>query len=221
MDIPVHALVQCKDGDFGHTTCLIVNPIHNVITHFVVNDRRIFGREHIVPISYISRTTEEIIIVDCDRSAILHMPSFIEYEFDRLDDVIPYREDHVYWPILVLEEAEAAMLHKASHQYKQIPVESLGIRRSMSVYAAAENEDGERTDQAYFGKVKAFVADPATGYVTHLVVHKVALTEPRDVMLPLKSIRKTNEEEVLLNLLSQEVDALPFLRVKSARGVCV
>ena len=218
MNIPLHALVHCTNGDFGHTTCLIVNPINDVITHFVVNDRRIFGREHIVPVSFITRTTEDSIILNCDRATLVHQPNFVEYEYDRLDDLMPYREDHVYWPIMLPDDAEMPLQNAC--EYEQVPVEALGIRRNMAVYVAAENEDGEKTAQAYFGKVKSFVADAHTGHITHLIAHKICLRGACDVTLPIKSIRKVDDDEVLLNLTSQEAEALPAIRVKNARIAC-
>jgi uncharacterized protein YrrD len=218
MNIPLHALVRCKDGDFGHTTCLIVNPITEAITHFVVNDRRIFGREHIVPVSFITTTTSDTVMVNCDRAALAHEPGFIEYEYDRLDDMMPYREDHVYWPIMVPEDLELQPLAQPPYAREMVAIETLGIRRNMAVYAAAENEDGERTAQVYFGKVKAFIADPCSGSITHLIVYKISLWGSHNAAIPVSDIRKIDMDEILLSLTDPEIDALPSINVKHPRA---
>jgi hypothetical protein len=212
MNIPLHTLVHCTDGPFGHTTCLIVNPINNVVTHFVVNNRRVLGHEHVVPVSFITSVTEDEIVLNCDRASLVHLPDFFEYRYDRLDDVIPSREDHIYWPMVVLEDEPQELSPKPP----QIPIAELGIQRGMAVYTAAENEDGERTDHSYFGQVVAFVADSQTGGVTHLVVRKGYLcgAERRDTVIPTSDILKHDSEKVELRLTKQEIEDMPLSRVK-------
>lgn len=218
MNIPLHTLVWCTDGGFGHTTCLIVNPVNDVITHFVVNDRRIFGVEHIVPVSFISKSTQDTIFVNCDHSTLVHLPNFNEYEFDRLDDTIPYREDHVYWPIIVPDDSPGELLQHTSCEHKQTPIEALSIRRNMSVYATAENEDGERTDRAYFGQVRSFLANVHTGNITHLLVRKMCVCSPNTAAVPVNSICKVEAEDVVLTLTGQEIESLPAICVKSVKA---
>jgi hypothetical protein len=220
MNIPLHTLVWCTDGGFGHTTCLIVNPVNDVTTHFVVNDRRIFGHEHIVPISFISKTTQDTIIVNCDRAALVHLPIFNGYEFDRLDDIIPYREDHVYWPIVLPDDSARESLPNFPRQPEQVPIETLNIRRNMSVFVTAENDDGERTDRAYFGQVRSFLANAHTGHITHLIVFKNRLWGSSSVTIPIASLCKVAADEILLNLTEQEVEALPSIQVKKTKMTC-
>jgi hypothetical protein len=220
MNIPLHTLVWCTDGGFGHTTCLIVNPINDVTTHFVVNDRRIFGREHIVPVSLITKITLDTIIVNCDRAALIHLPIFNEHEFERLDDTIPYREDHVYWPIVLPDDAAKESLRDLPREPEQRSIETLNIRRNMSVFVTAENEDGERTDRAYFGQVRSFLANAHTGHITHLIVLKNGLWGSSSVTIPITSLCKVKADEILLHLTEQEVVALPSIQVKNTRMVC-
>jgi sporulation protein YlmC with PRC-barrel domain len=212
MNIPIHALVHCTDGDFGHTTCLIVNPINDNITHFVVNDRRFTGHEHIVPVSFITNATENDITVQCDRATLAHQPDFIEYEYDRLDETMPYREEHIYWPMMMPDDLYAPQYLPVEHE--QIPVDELAVRRGMTVYAAAENEDGEITDRIHIGQVEAFVADPKTGHITHLILREGHLWGQRDITIPVSAIGKIEVGDVQLNLTKQEIEALPSVHVK-------
>ena len=173
VDIPLHALVNCTDGDFGPITCLIVNPINDNITHFVVKDHHLLGVEHIVPASFITSATADRIMVNCDRATLAHQPDFIEYDYDRFDELMPYREGYMYWPMMLPDDT----LTYTSPEYvpiehEQIPAGELAVRRGMTVYAASENEDSATADRIHIGEVEAFVANPTTGHITHLILRE-------------------------------------------------
>jgi hypothetical protein len=212
MNIPVHALVHCTDGNFGHTTCLIVNPINDNITHFVVNDHSFLGHEYIVPVSFITSTTEDSITVNCDRSALARQPDFIEYEYDHLDEIPPYGQEHIYWPMMMSDDLYTPQYLPTEHE--QIPADELAVRRGMSVYAAAEHEDSEMTDRIHIGQVEAFVATPTTGHITHLVLREGHLWGQRNITIPVKAIEKIEVDDVQLNLTKQAIEALPSVHVK-------
>jgi sporulation protein YlmC with PRC-barrel domain len=215
MDISVHALVHCTDGDFGPTTCLIVNPINDNITHFVVKDHHLLGVEHIVPVSFITSATADRITVNCDRATLAHQPDFIEYDYDRFEELMPYREGYMYWPMMLPEDT----LTYTSPEYvptehEQIPAGELAVRRGMTVYAASENEDGATANRIRIGEVEAFVANPTTGHITHLILREGHLWGQRDVTIPVNAIEKIEVGDVQLALTKQEVEALPSVPVK-------
>ncbi|MBN2116364.1 MAG: PRC-barrel domain-containing protein [Anaerolineales bacterium] len=215
MDISVHALVHCTDGDFGPTTCLIVNPVNDNITHFVVKDHHLLGVEHIVPVSFITSATADRITVNCDCATLAHQPDFIEYEYDRFDELMPYREGYTYWPMMLPDDT----LMYTSPEYfpiehEQIPAGELAVRRGMTVYVAATNEGGATADRIRIGEVEAFVADPTTGHITHLILREGRLWGQRDVTIPVNAIEKIEVDDVQLTLTKQEVEALPSVPVK-------
>ena len=212
MDIPVHARVHCTDGDFGHSTCLIINPINDSITHFVVNDSYLTGKERIVPVSFITSSTDDSITVNCDRATLALQPDFIEYDYERLDKIKPYRAEHIYWPMMITDNSVMFAPEYVTVAYEQIPVDELGVRRGMAVNAIAENED-EKADHTYIGQVEAFVADPKTGHITHLVLRKGHLWGQRDVTIPVSGIGKIEANDIQLKLTKQEIKALPAVPV--------
>jgi uncharacterized protein YrrD len=214
LDIPVHATVHCTDGDFGHSTCLIINPVNDEITHFVVNDRRFMGVEHIVPVSFINSTTEDSITVNCDRVTLAQQPNFIEYEYDRGDEPLPFREEHIYWPMMIPDDTVMYTSPYLPTEHEQIPAGELAVRRGMTVYAAAENEDGEKTDRVYIGRVEAFMANPKTGHITHLILREGRLWGTRDITIPARAMSKIEAENVQLNLTKLEIEALPSIPVQ-------
>jgi uncharacterized protein YrrD len=211
LDISVHALVLCTDGDFGQITCLIVNPVNDNITHFVVKESGLLGVEHIVPVSFITSTTADRITVNCDCATLAHQPDFIEYEYDRFDDLTPYREGYMYWPMMLSDDLYTPQYPFVEHE--QIPAGELAVRRGMAVYAA-ENEDGDKAGRIRIGQVGAFVADRTTGHITHLVLRERHLWGQRDITIPVNAIGKIESDDVQLKLTKQAVEALPAVPVK-------
>lgn len=208
MNIPIHAVVHCTDGDFGHTTCLVINPVNNQITHFVANDRRTWGREYLIPVAFIISTTENGITVNCDRNTLTHQPDFHEYEYDRLDSEIPYREEHIYLPVMLPGEPEWFTDTYAVLEHEQIPADELAIRRGMAVYTKVPRD----ADPVAAGHVEAFVADPKTGNITHMILRKGHLWGQRDITIPVNQIHRIEENGVHLKLTEAEVGELPEMK---------
>jgi hypothetical protein len=48
MEIPINAAVSCTDGTYGDTTCVIIDPISEQITHVVVQESHDEYSEHLV-----------------------------------------------------------------------------------------------------------------------------------------------------------------------------
>lgn len=211
LDISVHALVHCTDGDFGPTTCLIVNPVNDTITHFVVKENGLLGVKRIVPVSFITSTTTDRITVNCDRATLAHQPDFIDYEYDQPDDLPSYREGYRYWPMMLSDDLYVPPYLPVEHE--QIPAGELAVRRGMAVYAA-EDEAGEKAGRVRIGQVEAFVADRITGHITHLVLREGHLWGQRDVTIPVNTIEKIESGDVQLKLTKQAVEALPTVPVK-------
>ena len=213
LDITVNALVHCTDGDYGHTTCLIVNPINDDITHFVVDNHQPNG-QRIVPVSFITGTTAYSITVNCDCAALANQPNFIAHEYDRPEATKLYA-DYMFWPIMLPEDARvypASPYH--AFEYEQIPAGELAVRRGMAVYAAAETNGDKSAEPIHIGQVEAFLADPTTGHITHLILREGHLWGQREVTIPVNAIGKIEVSDVQLILTPQQVEALPSVPVK-------
>ncbi len=214
MDIPLDALVHCIDGDFGHTVCLIVNPANDKITHFVVDDHRLSG-EHIVPVSFITGTTAHSITVNCDCATLATQPPFTAHEYDRSDPTKPYHGHYLYWPMVYPEDGLVLTpTLDERYEYEQIPAGELAVRRGMAVYSAAETKDGKTVERTHIGQVEAFLADPKTGHITHLILREGHLWGQRDVTIPVGAIQKIETNDVQLSLTTQQVETLPSVPVK-------
>jgi uncharacterized protein YrrD len=198
MEIPVNAKVHCTDGFCGHSTCLIVNPATEQITHVVVKARRAPHREHLVPVKWITTTTEEAIHLRCTREELATADSFVEHEFPKIE--IPrYRgTEYVAWPFVVPEERWMDVEHK------RIPLGELAVRRGIRV----EAYDGE------VGQVDEFLVDPADGYITHLVLREEHLWGQKDVLIPVSEIGRIDEDRIYLKLSKEEIAELPTIPVR-------
>ena len=61
MDIPLKADVICRDGDCGHSIELVLDPKKEELTHVVVKENHPTYEERLVPVEYISGTTQDMI----------------------------------------------------------------------------------------------------------------------------------------------------------------
>src|SRR5450756_126292 len=61
MDVPVDARVECTDGPCGRSTYAIVDPAKEHVTHVVIEESGLSGRERLVPVSLISESTPDVI----------------------------------------------------------------------------------------------------------------------------------------------------------------
>lgn len=193
MDIPLDVMVQCLDGEAGHSVCIIVNPIKDQITHLVVKEKGLMGIERLVPVSLILNTSQNFIQLNCGLAELENMESFTTSEF------VPSPEGAGYvWPYYPVEE-EGFLL-----EHEKIPRNELTIRRGDQVSAV----DGS------IGKVDEFLMDPKTDRITHLVMREGHLWGQRDITIPVSQIDHLKSDAVFLKLTKAEVEHLPSVPVK-------
>ncbi|MHB9031497.1 MAG: hypothetical protein ACYC6L_00470 [Anaerolineae bacterium] len=194
MEIPLKAEVQCRDGVFGHSVCVIIDPLKEQVTHLVVGESGFRLAEYLVPINLVQETTSTTIKLSSTCEEIRLLEPFLEAEF------IPNPEDGTYyWPYF--ETMNPGMIVV---QNEQIPKDELAIRRGDNVHA----KDG------VIGQVDAFIIDPHTDSVTHLVMREGHLWGKRDVTVPVAEIERFANDTVYLKLTKEEVGKLPVVPVK-------
>jgi hypothetical protein len=205
MNIPLHVPVYCTDGVFGHTTNIIINPINQEPTHVVVNNRRVLGDEHTVPVSLIALIIPDRVFVYCDRYTVANLPKLQETAFDRLGIDPELRETHLYWPFFLPEDASLyAAYQTASHRHEVSP-ESLEVCRGMRVFAL----DTE------IGSIWGFIAHPITSAVGFLIIGHEHLWRHPEFTVPIGTIERIEAGNVILNLSATTIKQLPMLRFLS------
>ncbi len=190
MDIPIEAPVFCQNERCGRAICVIVNPVTDKITHFVVRQDMAGQSEYLVPISEILESTPYHIKLNCTAQELSHMPPFIQTRFLAVDeaDYLPrllQAEKTMLWPYDVTDEPYG---HYA--ELEQIPAEELAVHRGNYVMA----RDGAA------GHVDRFLVNPDTNHITHLVIRTQDRDGLRDLVVPLSAIDNLENDVVRLKL---------------------
>jgi hypothetical protein len=171
MDIPLNAQVEYTDGVVWHTVgrcvCVLINPIHDQVTHLVVKEDSSPNTELIVPVDLVAETTVDTIRLQCNKDELEKMDPFIKTTF--VEEKLPVNAlsygsgfgnelgPNFYWPYASFDGTI-----KMPVEHLQVPPGELAVRRGTRV---------EATD-GYVGKVDEFVVNPANDHITHLVMRE-------------------------------------------------
>src|SRR5512135_2486197 len=111
MEIPINVEVSCSDGICGDTTCVIVDPIGEQITHVVVQENRGDHTERLVPIGDVAEATAHCVRLHRTQAELAALPNFVERRFKR--EPLPFigypTEHYMVWPY-VLPDGNGMML---------------------------------------------------------------------------------------------------------------
>jgi sporulation protein YlmC with PRC-barrel domain len=195
-DIPLNANVECTDGPCGRSVCVIINPVTQQVTHIVVKERGLRHTERLLAVDQIAETTPHLIRLHCTRDELAKMEPFIETRYVRGER--PRFEDAPYvWPFPVRNETVMLPL-----EHERIPPGELAVHRGAKV---------EATD-GHVGRVDEFLADPANGHITHLVVREGHLWDQKDVTIPVSGVDHIKGDIVYLKLDKRTIESLPLAR---------
>lgn len=195
MDIPIKATVNCKDGDCGQISKIIINPNTNDLTHVVVEENYIPNKERIVPIEYIEKTNGKSIRLSCTKEEFFEMENFTEhiyYPADKAYGVFPVRPK-VYIPYSSYNEKYADVTRE------RIPPGEISFEIGASVVAT----DGR------VGNVDKFFFDPESEHITHLVMTEGHFWNKKEIAIPVSNIDHIEENAVYLKLNKEQIEALP------------
>lgn len=199
MEIPIGAKVQCSDGPGGRSTCVIINPVTDRITHLVVAEPSFPHLERLVPVELMSESTPQLIHLRCTYQELTRLKGFTEVEYIQND--LPYfnynLEEFRIWPYVTPEGTIPV-------EIEQIPPGELGIHRGAKVRAT----DGR------VGTVSEFLVDPVSSHITHLILREGHLWGKQDVTIPVAEIDRIEEDEVYLKLDKRSVGRLPAVPVR-------
>lgn len=200
MKLPLNVDVHCSDGRCGRSTHIIFNPVTERVTHIVVKQGRKSQAERLVPVSWISETTPELILLNRTRDEVAALKTFHQTDFVQRD--VPHYaaepEFTLLWPYRIPAKKMIAEKHR------QIPAGELAVRRGARVRAI----DG------WVGRVDEFAVDPESGHITHLVLREGLPWDRRHVDIPVSAINRIEENVVHLKLNKASIEALPFIQLK-------
>jgi uncharacterized protein YifN (PemK superfamily) len=71
MEIPLEAQVECKDGIYGQTEYVLINPVLDKVTHLVVKDGSPDHKEYILPVEMVTGTIADTVQLSCSKSELV------------------------------------------------------------------------------------------------------------------------------------------------------
>jgi sporulation protein YlmC with PRC-barrel domain len=203
MEISLNAKVECTDGVCGRSVYVLINPVIDQVTHFVVKEDSSPNTEYIVPVDFVTETITDTIRLRCSKAELEKMDAFIKTTF--VEEKVPDRNfgysggtyvtgSYYYLPFVTPE-----ITVQVPVEHLQIPPGELAVHRGTRVNAT----DG------YVGKVDEFVVNPENGHITHLVMREGHLWGKKDVIIPLSAMGDTREDTVFLKLDKHQIESLP------------
>ena len=75
-ELPVDAKVVCTDGEAGRVVDVVVNPVARTVTHIVVREHDVVGRESLVPLSRVTDSNRSVVQLDCSKADLADFPEF-------------------------------------------------------------------------------------------------------------------------------------------------
>ncbi len=200
MKFPLNVDVHCRDGRYGRSTRIILNPTNEKITHVVVKTHKPPSVERLIPVRWIKETTPELILLNHTKEEVNALELFDQTDFVQRD-VPHYASDPkltLLWPYVVPAK------QIISDKHEQVPPGELAVRRGARVRAL--NGD--------IGQVDEFVVNPETGYITHLVLREGLPWDKKHVTIPVSEIARIEENTVYLKLKKIEVKSLPSIPIR-------
>lgn len=203
MEIPINAEVNCTDGACGKTTCVIVDPIGEQVTHVVVQENQGDYREHLIPIDQVAAATPRQVRLRCSHAELAALPNFVKRQFKRAPlPFIGYApEQFVAWPY-VLPDSDGMALTPVRHEL--VPQNELALHRGSQVMAT----DG------HVGDVDEFIVDPADGHITHLILRKGHFWNQNDVSIPVDQIDRIEADMIYVKLDKHAIKDLPPVAIQ-------
>ncbi len=208
MEIPLNVQVICCDGVCGRSEAIILNPVTQEVTHFVVKAGGLLGGEFLVPLDAIFESDSTSIRLRWSRDDLALAEPFVKSVFIGKDESAFLSESlsasTFFWPYSTAAgDSCQPALASLYEQEEQIPPGELALHRG----AAVEATDGR------VGRVDEFLVDPVTGHITHLVLRKGHLWGERDVTIPVSRIARVAPDAVYLKLDKGAVNELPAIPV--------
>ncbi len=195
-EIEIGSEVSAVDRRYGNAICLVLDPVHEKLTHIVVQETDFPYTQRLVPMQAIRSASPGRIELKTTTDDLKKMETFVETEF------IPSEDRNtvlVLWPYVVPEEVPVITL-----EHQKVPPGEIAVRRGTAVHAM----DGP------IGRVDELMIDAQDGNITHLVMREGHLWGRKDISIPISQIEKLDSDTVFLKLSKKEVEALPQIQIR-------
>ncbi|MEJ2749430.1 MAG: PRC-barrel domain-containing protein [Anaerolineae bacterium] len=207
MDIPLNVDVYCSDEEVcGRSISIILNPVTQKVTHFVIQTEGFVHLEYLVPVEFIVESTPHKIQLRCSRKQLAQLDPFTHVEFlDPHDMGYPHlpppmnETDGIgMWPYAIPEDYMTAV------PVEDVPYGELAVHRGTHVEAV----DGR------IGRVDEFLVNPKNSHITHLVLREGHLWGQKDITIPITEIDHIEDDVVYLKLDKHTIEHMPGIPIK-------
>jgi sporulation protein YlmC with PRC-barrel domain len=219
VEYDIGSKVECRDGDCGELSRVVVDPVAVAITHLVVEPKHRHGTGHLVPIDLVASaadgiqlrcTTAEFQALD-DAEDIQFLPGASGrwgYEQDQMLSLPYYGLPSGGMGGMNVGGVEGlgvtgmggVGLGAGPHAITvdHVPVGDVEVRRGDHVHAT----DGP------IGRVQGLAMNPTDHHVTHVLLDEGHLWDKKRVAIPISAVTRVGDE-VRLTLTKDEVRDLP------------
>lgn len=202
MNIPLNVDVQCTDGEGGQAVAAVLDPVRLTMSHIVVDIKGLGGKEHLVPLEFVTGSTPKSISLRCTKEELSHCEPFLKMA--RVEDMD-----------VGMANAQGLAYAEFQSGISTTNFEMTGGPGYVEVEAIPDNEiaarhgiDVQATDHQV-GELDEFVVDASTGQITHIVLKEGHLFGKKEIAVPADQIDHISEISVYLKLSKDEVEALP------------
>jgi len=206
-ELPVDAKVVCQDGEAGRVTDVVVDPAARAVTHVVVREDELTGREFLVPLDRVAETSREVVKLSCTRAELAEFPEFTATHYvaassPEAQPVIAqwqmdmatyaYGYEPIYVPTISPDEQVPIV-------EERVPAGKVAFDRGAHIQTADDQEVGD---------VTSFVIG-SDGKIGHFVLRMGALGDEREVTLPLSAVDHRTPDGARLRLTKAQVEQVP------------
>jgi osmotically-inducible protein OsmY len=182
-ELRIGAKVYCRDGEGGNLAKIIIDPQTNHVSDLIVEQGFLFKKERVIPISTVTRATEQNIHLLSTRS-------------DQLENYPEYKVIEIEEPDLTVRSPSAGMGYGVSAG--RTPMIRRQIRRGVADgLAIIGRKTAVKNIEGQIGTVDHLLVDPTTGEVIYVVVRQGALF-PTHLLVPVSLIREIYDETIFL-----------------------
>ncbi len=178
------AQVECLDGIYGQSICVIINPATQFVTHVVVEDKDESDAQYLVPLEEINLSMPHLIQLRCTKYELQQMPRFVRIDYERRS--VPHTlypsGDYLIGPTMILENDLVPISHE------QVPEGELAVHQGAQV----EARDG------HIGQLDEFLLDPTTEQIDYLVFRERHLWHHAELIVPASQIVQIKDDTIFL-----------------------
>jgi sporulation protein YlmC with PRC-barrel domain len=207
MELALNAKIYTSDSDdsVGHLSCIVVNPVSDEVTHFVIRVSDMLHNEYLLHLEDVAESSPDKIRLTITRQELANCHPFLRHEYladqasDLNLDTAVLETGWMTWPY-----AAPMTGYEFGKTVEEIPHSELGIHIGSKVEAS----DG------HIGTVNEFLVNPENHHITHIILREGHLWGRKDVCIPLSEIEKIEDDRVLLKLDKHAVRNLPDIALR-------